>query len=137
MATLRKDRQLIRRKRGVEPGKVFIRQEEIVLIDDDADVGVGAQTGAVGPQVTGDFQRVRRRQRQAPRLIIRNRDLLEIVLVGVLKDFLVHGGASQVPDLVMQDSLIIAALAAEDNIPQHESKRQSDEKLGLDGIEGQ
>ena len=37
----------------------------------------------------------------------------------------------------MQDSLIISPLAAVNNVPQHESKCHSDEKLGFDGAEGQ
>jgi hypothetical protein len=45
----------------VEPGQVFVRQEKIVLIDDDSDVGVGAHTGVIRPQITGFFQRFRRR----------------------------------------------------------------------------
>src|SRR6266481_489074 len=53
---LLENRQLFRSKRGAEPVQILVRQEKIVLIDDDADLGVGAQTGVVGPQVTGFFQ---------------------------------------------------------------------------------
>jgi len=51
VASLREDGQLIRGKGGVKPGKVVGRQQEIVLIDDDADVRVGAQTGVIRPEV--------------------------------------------------------------------------------------
>ena len=55
---LREDRQLLRAKCGVKPGQVRVRQQKIVLIDDDADVGVGAQAGVIGPQIAGLFQRL-------------------------------------------------------------------------------
>src|SRR5208283_3564010 len=127
-------RQLIRGEGGAEPGQVLIREEKIVLIDNDADVGVGAQTGLVGPQIPG-FLQLRRRRGQAARLIIGNRKLLEIVLVGILKYFLIDRIAPEVQDGMLQDSLVVSPLAAENNVPQRESKRQPDEKLGLDGIE--
>ena len=60
VTALREDRQLFRAKRGVEPGQILVRQEKIVLIDDDADVRVGAQAGVIRPQVAGFFQRCRR-----------------------------------------------------------------------------
>jgi len=44
---LLENRQLFRAKRCVEPRQVFVRQEKIVLIDDDADVGVDAEGGGV------------------------------------------------------------------------------------------
>ncbi len=56
MSALCENRQLFRCKRGVEPGQVLVRQEKIVLIDDDADVGIGAQTGVIRPQITGFFK---------------------------------------------------------------------------------
>jgi len=49
MAALLEHRQLFRGKRGAEPGQVLVLQEKIVLIDDDADVGVGAQTRVIRP----------------------------------------------------------------------------------------
>ena len=59
MSALGEDGQLFRAKGGAEPGHVLVRQEKIVLIDDDADAGVGAQAGVVGPQIAGGFQRFR------------------------------------------------------------------------------
>jgi len=49
VTALREDGQLFRGNRGVKPGQVLVLQEKIVLIDDDADVGVGAQTGVIRP----------------------------------------------------------------------------------------
>ena len=89
MAALRENRQLFRGKGGAQPGQVLVRQQEIVLIDDDADVGVGAQTGLIGPQIPG-FLQIRRRRGKAVGLIIRNGELIEIILVGILKDFLIR-----------------------------------------------
>ena len=74
VTALRENGQLFRGKRGVEPGQVFVRQEKIVLIDDDADVGVGAQTGVIRPQITGLFQRFRRAQFNAAAPIIGNQN---------------------------------------------------------------
>ena len=70
-------------------------------------------------------------------LIIGNHKLFKIILVGILKDFLIHRLAPEIPDRMLQDSLIVSPLAAENNVPQHEAKRQADEKLGFDGVEGQ
>ena len=66
------------------------KPKKIVFIDDDADVGVGAQTGVIGPQVSAFFDRFRNRQCDAANLIIRNHKLLEKVLVGILKNFLIR-----------------------------------------------
>ena len=38
---------------------------------------------------------------------------------------------------MFQNSLIVSPLAAENNVPKDEAKRQTDEKLGLDGAKGQ
>ena len=38
---------------------------------------------------------------------------------------------------MLQDSLIISPLTAVNHVPQDDSKRQADEKLGLDGAERQ
>ena len=42
-------RQLFRAEGGVQPVQILVLQEKIVLIDDDADVGVGAQTRVIRP----------------------------------------------------------------------------------------
>ena len=118
MTALCEYRQLFRSKRGMEPGQILVGQEKIVLIDNDADVGVGAQTGVIRPQITGFFHRFRHRRGQAPGLIIRNRKLLKIILVGILEDFLIDRFAPEIPDRVLQDSLIIPLLTAVNNIPQ-------------------
>ena len=47
MPALREDGQLIRGKRVAKPGQVFFRQQEIVLIDNHANAGVGAQSGLI------------------------------------------------------------------------------------------
>ncbi len=66
-----------------------------------------------------------------------DRKLFKIILVGVLKNFLIHRVASQIVDGVLQNSQIISTLAAENNIPQYKPERQSDEEPRLDGTEGQ
>ncbi len=81
------DRQLLRGKRGTEPGQVLVRQEKIVFIDDDADVGVGAQTGFIHPQIIGFLHAF---PRHAAGLIVRNGKFIKIILIGILKDFLIR-----------------------------------------------
>ena len=134
VSALLEDGQLFAANVVLEPGQVLIGQEEIVLIDDDADVGVGAQAGFIRPQITGFFQWSRPSGRcLAP--VIGNDELLKVILVGILKNFLIQRRRSECPDAVVQDSLVVPPLAAENNIPQDEPKRQSDEKLGLDAAE--
>src|SRR6185312_9762755 len=70
-------------------------------------------------------------------LIIRNRELLEIIFVRILKDFLICRVAPEILDGLAQDALIVSSLAAVNDVPQHEPERQSDEKLGFDGVERQ
>ena len=53
VAALRKNSQMLRGKGVMEPGQVGGFEEEVILIDDDTDVGVGAQGGAIGPQIAG------------------------------------------------------------------------------------
>src|ERR1700722_14415029 len=137
MPALRENRQLLRAKRGVEPGQVFVRQQEIVLVDYNANVGIGVQGGVIRPQITRLFHRFPCRRGQAPGLIIRNGEVFKIILEGVAKNFLIHAVASETNKRVPQKALIVSPLTAVDNIPQHESKRQSDEKLGLNGTEWQ
>ena len=80
--------------------------------------GVGAQTGVIRPQITGLFHAFRHRRGQAAGLIIRNRKLLKIILVGILEDFLIHRVAPEIPNRVLQDALIVPPLTAENDVPQ-------------------
>ena len=87
------------------------------MVDDNAGVGVSAQTSVIGPQITGFLQRFRCRvNAQVP--IIRNYKFLKIFLVRILKDFLINGFAPEIPERVLQNALVVSLLTAENDIPQ-------------------
>ncbi len=68
------NRQLIRHERRMEPEQVVVCQQKIIFIGDEADVGIGAQTGFIRPQVAGFCQRRRSRFAQISGRIIGNRN---------------------------------------------------------------
>ena len=137
MAALGENGQLFRGKRCMEPDQILVRQEKIVLINNDANVWIGTQAGIIRPQITRFLQRFRRIRGQSMTLIIRDRKFLKIILKRILEDLPINRGASPLTDRVLQDALIITLLTAVNNVPQYESKRQPDEKLGFDGVEGE
>ena len=61
-------------------------------------------------------------------------NLVKVILIGILEDFLIHRVAPEIPDAVVQDPLVVPPLAAVNDVAQNQTKVQADEKLGFDGV---
>ena len=101
VSTLVKNGQLTRRKRRMQPEQVVVSQEKIILIGDDADVGIRAQAGFIRSQIARFFHHFSRRIAKVASRIIRNGKLVKIVLIRKLQDFLIRRVAPEIVNRVV------------------------------------
>ena len=117
---------------GLDPFQIFCIEQEIVLIGQDSDVGIGSKSVPIILQIPRLLQGFRHQAGQSFALIIGNDKQPEIILVGVSLNLLVQSSASERTEGLMQHSLIAAALTAVKDVTQFESKGQTDEEPGFD-----